>query len=614
METVRRAVDTVLDKNGIRNIVPTAATNNQLQEILSSLSRSIEIEDYKESESALYTLVEFFNRIYDAIGMDPDDEGSKQFAMDSLVELFHFMSSPSLDQRVVDVLSFELPKSVVKFASVSDRFCEIADSVIHLLISTCNPRDMLAVFCEVLDSSAEMFQEPAYFIPLFSGLSKVFISLQRRHFEHIKQALPAALSILQAVSAELVDENKNSFMNLISRAIQIAASLQEVIQKLEGKQREQIRALLGLFVLEVMALTSSALADINLNLPTMSQLSQFFSFCNLSYIGLVTGDDLEALYVILGEENDDVLRWFPLAKQGALIAVFCGIMADDVAKAADQVLDDVKDNLQNSQNKRWQTIGMMKYVLSSTCQPWKIKEHAIDFILCIMEGNISHKSNKECATCVVHVPKLYTAVQAIQMVIIYTPNAVLRKKAFSALKMVLADIPAHQRFDILKVSITNTSHSSMVAILIDRVREEMHIENRQKQVPIAVLQGDKGLSSSPFWSKDVLELVECILKPPNGGPPPLPEHSDVVISALNLYRYLLITESTGRTNYTGVLSENILQKAYKEWLLPLRTLVSGIMIQNEGDIAVEDLCTLNPLQLVLHRCIELVEDELQHTT
>lgn len=85
----------------------------------------------------------------------------------------------------------------------------------------------------------------------------------------------------------------------------------------------------------------------------MSQLSQFLSFCNLSYIGLVTGDDVEALYVILGgkpmcmsvvvcnlllllhfyelkgvfyflsrcvEENDDVLRWFPLAKQGALIA------------------------------------------------------------------------------------------------------------------------------------------------------------------------------------------------------------------------------------------------------------------------------------------------------
>lgn len=86
-------------------------------------------------------------------------------------------------------------------------------------------------------------------------------------------------------------------------------------------------------------------------------------------------------------------------------------MSDDVAKAADQVLDDVKDNLQNSQNKRWQTIGMMKYVLSSTCQPWKIKEHAIDFILCIMDGNISRKSNKECATFVVHVPNLYTAVQ-----------------------------------------------------------------------------------------------------------------------------------------------------------------------------------------------------------
>lgn len=135
METVGTAVDTVLDKNGIQNIVPTAATNNELQEILSSLSRvsfccsnahayifycenlrvflfvdlklychycsvsqSIEIDDHKESESTLYALVDFFKRIYDAIATDPDNEGSKQFAMDSLVELFRFISSPSLDQ------------------------------------------------------------------------------------------------------------------------------------------------------------------------------------------------------------------------------------------------------------------------------------------------------------------------------------------------------------------------------------------------------------------------------------------------------------------------------------------------------------------------------------
>lgn len=32
-----------------------------------------------------------------------------------------------------------------------------------------------------------------------------------------------------------------------------------------------------------------------------------------------------------------------------------------------------------------------------------------------------------------------------------------------------------------------------------------------------------------FWSAGVLELVELILKPPNGGPPSLPEYSDAVI-------------------------------------------------------------------------------------
>lgn len=587
------------------------ATDHQLHEILSSFSRCIEIE-----ETTLPTFVDFFNRVYDAIESDPDDEGAKKFAMDVLVELLRFISSPSLDQRVLDVLSFELPKLVVKFASVSDKFCEIAEAVIDRLLVTCSPRDMLAVFCEVLDSPAEMFEEPAYFIPLLSGLSKVFISLQRRHFEHIKQALPAVVNVLQAVSAELDDENKNSFRNLIGRAIGVAASLQEVVQKLVGKQREQTRSLLSLFVLQVMALTSSALADINLILPMMSQLLEFLPFCNLSYLGLVTGDDLEALDVILGEENDDVLRSFPLAKEGALIAVICGFMSDEVAKTAEQVLDGVKDTLRNSQNKRWQTVGMMKYILSSTCQPWKYKEHAIDFIICIMEGKISYKNTSECANSVVHAHNLYLTVQAIQMVIVYTPNAVSRKKAFAALKMVLADIPAYHRFDILKASITNSSHPPMVAILIDRVREEMHLEYCQRHVPRneTVVQGDTELPSSPFWGKDVLELVEFVLKPPNGGPPSLHEQCDAVLSALNLYRYLLITESTGRTNYSEVLSENMLEKAYKEWLLPLRTLVSGIMIQSEHDNEVDDLCTLNPLQLVLHRCIELVEDKLQHTT
>lgn len=78
-----------------------------------------------------------------------------------------------------------------------------------------------------------------------------------------------------------------------------------------------------------------------------------------------------------------------------------------------------------------------------------------------------------------------------------------------------------------------------------------------------------------------------------------------------------VTNGTGKTNYTEVLSKNNLQKAYNEWLLPLRTLVTGIMAENRKDsvqLGDDAVCTLNPLELVLYRCIELVEEKLKQST
>ena len=74
---------------------------------------------------------------------------------------------------------------------------------------------------------------------------------------------------------------------------------------------------------------------------------------------------------------------------------------------------------------------------------------------------------------------------------------------------------------------------------------------------------------------------------------------------------------TGKTNHTEVLSKSNLQKALNEWLLPLRTLVTGIMAENKGDcdqFAVDSVCAINPIELVLYRCIELVEEKLKQPT
>lgn len=52
-------------------------------------------------------------------------------------------------QVVMDALSFELPKAVSKFAGLSDRCMEIAESIIDSFIEMCSPRDMLSILCEV---------------------------------------------------------------------------------------------------------------------------------------------------------------------------------------------------------------------------------------------------------------------------------------------------------------------------------------------------------------------------------------------------------------------------------------------------------------------------------
>ncbi|CAK9146471.1 unnamed protein product [Ilex paraguariensis] len=301
---------------------------------------------------------------------------------------------------------------------------------------------------------------------------------------------------------------------------------------------------------------------------------------------------------------------FSYVKHGASLAVIWGHMSDEVSVAAEADLTSVKDELRSNQTKRWEAIGMLKHIFSWVNLAWELKKHAINFLLCILEGSVSHDCQAEHSDCSTYMHTLYTALQAVEMVIIYASDTVLRKNAFDAFKKVLADIPSSLRFDILIALIKNSDYSSMIAIIMDCFKEEMHMEYRQRLQAI-----DNGPQFKIFWSTGVLELLEFVFRPPKGGPPSLPEFSDAVLSALNLYRFVLITESTGKTNYTGLLAKDKLQKACNEWFLPLRTLVTGIVAENEKDhdqLAFDSVCALNPVELVLYRCIELVEENLKH--
>ncbi|WRX33983.1 YAP-binding/ALF4/Glomulin - like 1 [Theobroma cacao] len=610
----------------------------QLQQILTSCSESIDGGgDLGQSQTSVAELVNFLDSLSDAAISEPENEDASANALEILSETYNFLCSPSLDQEVFDALSFELPKSVSKFSGVSLKCLEIADNIIDRFIQTCSPRDMLSILCEALDSPNKTVKASAYVSPLLSGLSKVFLSIQRRHFEQIKVAVPVVVKVVNTISSES-DYEDSELETLFDRAVDIGHSIQVVSTKLEAGVNEKLQALLGLYVLQILvgalmlnqssryildvqALVSvSSRCNSSNHLPFAVRLACFLPYCGLSYRGLITGSDVDKISgIVIGENEDDSMIFSSHVYLGASISVIWAQMCDEVAQAAKEDLSAVKGELQIIQTKRWQAIGMLKHIFSSVDLPWEFKRHAVDFLLDITNGNNSKTLDNEHNDCSLYMTSLFSALQAITMIIIYASDTVLRKNAFEALKRVLADIPNSQRFDILKALIEKSDSSSMVAILLDCVRGEMHMEStlRTSIGKNEVLGADdKACKNTLFWSTSILELVESVLRPLNGGPPILPENGDAVLSALNLYRFVLMTESAGKTNYTGVLSKNNLQKAYNEWLLPLRTLVTGMMAENKSDydqLAIDTVCALNPVELVLYRCIELVEEKLKHS-
>ncbi|KAG4944301.1 hypothetical protein JHK85_048947 [Glycine max] len=639
-------------------------TRNNLRRILESCSKLAEAGDFHESENtAVSELVEFLDSLLDAAMSDLDSENAENDAFEAISEIHRYICSPSIDQEVVDALSFELPKAVSKFVGISSRFLDLAISIIDQFIVKCGPRDMLSILCntfikaflECKEQDVELWNSTiasAYgfhgqgqeAIKLFNEMEQenlpesevIFLrwltkeemgfddmscggTFARRQFEQVKVAVPIILNILKAVSLE---SEEAELEDVFDTAVEIANSIYEVCNKLERDTKEKLRALLGLYVMQCMALVSASISYKASSCPSsVLQLSQISSYCGLSYLSLVTTYDVEivAESVFGGEDKDHCTGCFSHVKHGAALSVVWGHVSKEVAQTAKEDLIAIRDELRNNQTKRWQAIGTLKHVLYFVNLPWELKKHAIDFLLSITDEGVSRNYNEERSEWSSYVPSLFSALQAVKMVIMYAPEPELRKKSFTVLKGVLADIPNSQRFDIMKALITNTDSSSMIAIFIDLVRKEMHtaICSSRSIVKDAPQIDNKAFPDTSFWNPGILELVELVLRPPQGGPPSLPEQSDAVLSALNLYRFVLMTESAEKTNITGVLSRNNLLKAYNEWLLPLRTLVTGIMAESHSDydeFAVDTVCTLNPLELVLYRCIELVDEKLKQST
>ncbi|KAE8687468.1 Aberrant lateral root formation 4 [Hibiscus syriacus] len=592
----------------------------KLHQILTSCSKSISGGDFSQSQTSESELVNFLDSVSDAALSEPENEDAKANAFKILSEIYQFLCSPSLDHEIIDALSFELPKSASKFAGISPQCLEVADNVIRQFIQTSSPRDMLSVICEALDSPNKTIKAAAYISPLISGLSYVFLSIQRRLFEQIKVAVPVVVKVVKVISLE-TDSQDTELETLFDRVVVNAHAIQTVCSNMENGEKEKLRALLGLYVLQILALISVSSNHLSFAL----QLASFLPYCGTSCLGLVTGSSIDTLsgFVIGGKLHCYVnlkMLSVPLTCLDFCFidAVILAQKYDEFDRAAKLDLSAVKTELQNNQTKRWQAIGMLKHIFSSFDLPWEFKSDAVDFLLYITSGDISNELDDEHNDCSRYMTSIFSALQAVTMIIIYTSDVALRKNTFEALKRVLGDIPDSQRYDILKALIKNSDSSSMVAILLDLVRGEMH---RERTLRMSICKDEaldvdnKSIQKTLFWCTSILELVESVLRPVSGGPPILPDNSDAVLSALNLYRYVLMTESAGETNYTGVRSKNNLKKAHNEWLLPLRVLVSSMEAANKNDhgqLAVDTVCALNPVELVLYRCLELVEENLKH--
>ncbi|CAA7398019.1 unnamed protein product [Spirodela intermedia] len=547
---------------------PSSSVSSRLREALTNCSKYFAAGDYGGGDKAIAEVVELLTNIVEWSPSASENVVPREaVSEEALLEILEFLSSPTADEMTVDALSLELPKLVVKFVGISDECRKYAERIIDYLITTCNPRDMLSMLCEAsnqlerltlmnfklafasvnslgkynfalakrghlfffewntylsvfslqiglkdimnmssrdlyifnaLDSQIKVSTMPIDFVVLLAGLSKVILSVRRHHVQQIKVALPVVLKVTRTISSDFDGEDEVSLLDLYRAVIGIGISIQSVCDKSMGERKEELRAILGLYTIQNLAfLSMSNLASkVSSCISSVKELSQFLPICGLSYLGLITGDDVESI-------------------NRAVWGVLWGSISEEVAKAAGELVVTLLDELRTSPTKRWQAVGMLKHLLSSTDYSWKIKAHSVELLLNIMDATVDEEQDNDCTERSFLIPSIFAALQALEKVMVFSADAALRKKAFSAFKKVVSDIPRLQRFDVLKALITNSSSPDMVGLLLDLVREEVNQESR------------RGASSSEdapsFWSGSALELVELVLRPPKGGPPAFPQ-------------------------------------------------------------------------------------------
>jgi hypothetical protein len=212
----------------------------------------------------------------------------------------------------------------------------------------------------------------------------------------------------------------------------------------------------------------------------------------------------------------------------------------------------------------------------------------------------------------------YHLIEALIQFMVNCPVKFLRDEAFKVLRGGFCKVEETSRFFLLEVLVVKCPYNTISSLMLSQMKEET--DKSWPKINSTV--------QNPFCGPQILNLLEQTIIPTN-----ILERHDVIIAALNYYRYLLIRDQ--QTNFTTLWEENQTRRVKTRILKPLETeikeQIETISSKNNQqqvleqaqqyfglpDISAEQLASMNAsnilnlevLQDTVHRVKELMAGE-----
>ncbi|KAL3677136.1 hypothetical protein R1sor_027084 [Riccia sorocarpa] len=527
----------------------------------------------------------------------------------------------------------DLLKVSVHYVGLS-QVCEASiSSLIANIAGTCDPREMFTIFLEAINEYAK----PGTLhlcVPLLRGLAMIFRRIRRRQPEFFKEAIPGLLDVGKAaldvkndpVGSEEEEDDMLEFkyvtrhdaviqnvpVKVVIELVNLGNAMRDVWRV---EENQKLHDVITIYILRLLALVSCM--DITHDGSTPQPVDDIVKLmCEVKFSLeeiLITKQLKEILNRYADENENNVRQTRFEAWRGAALAVYWGIHDKDSPTAA-SVSDLMRNQIETSGLEgASEMINLASVLLVPACGKREslIYQNALGLMTSTVEifkavpSRISPVQHNAISV------QIIPALKRIEDLLIRTVNSSLRKEAYGVLLKIIKELlPATERYQALYDMITNCDHPSLVSLLLTCVKDEV-----ARAWPSGSAQTPGESISSPFVSSRVLQFIECVLRGKDGNPTELPLNIDAVIAALNLYRFLLIRESSGKTNYTHVLSSDELVKGRTHWLLPMREQALRVRSAlEEADSGEEVLLGINCLLSVLYRCLEIVEQLQKDST